>query len=65
MKQNRFLIIAWPADHEEDLAYYANQIQDFLNLAQVGGAIVIAPPMEATCSAIEQFEDHQLDRLNT
>ena len=39
----RFLIIAWPADHEEDLEQAACDLQDVIDAAQMGGAQVIAP----------------------
>jgi uncharacterized membrane protein len=42
MKQ-RFILVAWPEDHEEDLAQAACDIQDVLDAAQVGGAVVICP----------------------
>ena len=42
--KQRFIVIAWPEDHdEEELAEHACNIQDVLDLAQVGGAKVIAP----------------------
>lgn len=37
------MIIAWPSDHEEDLATAACDIQDVIDAAQVGGARVLAP----------------------
>ena len=39
--QDRFLIIAWPEDHEEELSDYARDIQSTLDYAQSGGARVI------------------------
>jgi hypothetical protein len=45
MNPQRFLLIAWPADHDEDLELTAQDIQDMLDEAQVGGAKVIRPPV--------------------
>lgn len=46
MKQ-RFLIIAWPEGHEKNLTRLAHAIQEELDIAQVGGARVIAATSEA------------------
>lgn len=49
----RFILVAWPEDHEEDLAQAACDIQDMLDAAQVGGAVVIAPLPDSVNLAIE------------
>ncbi len=49
----RFILVAWPEDHEEDLEQAACDIQDVLDEAQVGGAVVIAPLPESVNLAIE------------
>lgn len=48
----RFLIIAWPADHEEDLEQAACDLQDVIDAAQMGGAQVIAPVPDSLQQAI-------------
>ena len=56
MNKQRFIIIAWPKDHDEgDLADVACDIQDMLDLAQVGGAKVIAPIPDAAHLQLEQI----------
>jgi hypothetical protein len=46
--KQRFIVIAWPEDHDEgDLADVACDIQDLLDMAQAGGAKVIAPIPDA------------------
>lgn len=46
--KQRFMVIALPEDHDEsDLAEVACNLQDMLNFAQVGAAIVFAPIPEA------------------
>lgn len=50
----RFILIAWPEDHDEDLAQTACDIQDMLDAAQVGGASVIAPLPEGVNLVIER-----------
>lgn len=49
----RFILIAWPEDHEEDLAETACDIQDMLDAAQAGDAAVISPLPESVTLAIE------------
>lgn len=39
----RFLIIAWPEDHDEDLEEHACSLQDVMDLAHVGGGKVYCP----------------------
>jgi hypothetical protein len=39
----RFIIIAWPEDHDEDLEQHACDIQDFINEIQMGCPDVISP----------------------
>ena len=46
MKQ-RLLIVAWPEDHDEDIPSHALDIQDAIDLLQMGGARVIAPLPDA------------------
>lgn len=53
MSTQRFLLVAWPEDHEEDIAQAACDIQDVLDAAQVGGAVVIAPLPASVILAIE------------
>jgi len=38
MTTTRFAIIVWPEDHDEDIADHTTNLQDALDLAQVGGA---------------------------
>ena len=53
--KQRFIIIAWPEDHDEDdLAEHACDIQDMLDLAQVGGAKVVAPLPDALHALCEE-----------
>jgi hypothetical protein len=54
MIKDRFLIIAWPEDHEEELSDHARDIQSVLDLAQVGGARVYMMPSETLSREIEQ-----------
>lgn len=60
MKQDRFLVIAWPADHEEELSDYARYIQSTLDYALSGGALVINPVDENVARAIEQHHKGEL-----
>lgn len=41
--KQRFLIVAWPEDHDEDIEQAATDIQEVLDGAQVGGARVVGP----------------------
>lgn len=50
---DRFLLIAWPSDHEEELSDHARDIQSMLDHAQVGGAKVISLLPEAIEALIE------------
>jgi hypothetical protein len=43
MTKERFIVIAWPVDHDEDLAEHACYIQDGIDMLMMGGAKVIAP----------------------
>lgn len=51
----RFIIIAWPEDHDEDLAEHARDIQDSMDMLQMGCPKVIAPVPEDT--------HHQLNEM--
>lgn len=48
----RFLIVAWPEDHEEDLEQHACDLQDAIDMIQMGGARVIAPIPDSLQKAI-------------
>jgi hypothetical protein len=54
MPNHRFLVIAWPEDHEEELSDYARDIQSMLDLAQVGGACVYMMLTETLSREIKQ-----------
>lgn len=41
--KQRFLIVAWPDDHDEDLERHASDIQEALDAGLVGGARVVGP----------------------
>jgi hypothetical protein len=53
MKKPRFLIIAWPEDHEEDLADHACAIQDAID-TDMGCPRVLMPLPEILERAIEE-----------
>ena len=53
MTKGRFIVIAWPADHDEDLAEHACYIQDGIDMLMMGGARVIVPPAPEVVAACE------------
>ena len=53
MTKERFIVIAWPADHEEDLAEHARDIQDSIDMLMMGGARVITAPAPEVVMACE------------
>lgn len=59
MKQ-RVLLVVWPDDHDECLKDHAENLQDVIDAAHMGGAKVIGPLNLHTLRAIEQGEKDQL-----
>jgi len=49
----RFLIVAWPEDHEEDLEQHACDLQDAIDMIQMGGARVFNLLSEEHTRAVE------------
>lgn len=43
----RFIVIAWPEGHDEDLAQHACDISDFIDTIQMGSPDVVAPVSES------------------
>lgn len=62
MKTPRFLIIAWPAEHDEDLNEHACHIQDAID-CDMGGPRVIAPVPPLLERAIEQALGKELESI--
>lgn len=58
--QDRFIIIAWPEDHEEELSDYVRDIQSTLDFAQSGGAIVIGTIDRNVELAILEYHKEEL-----
>jgi hypothetical protein len=56
----RFMIIAWPGDHDEDLAQAACDLQDVIDSAQMGGARVLAPLHDSIHTVLEEMLDEGL-----
>lgn len=56
MSQQRFILIAWPHDHDEDLATHASDLQDCIDMAMMGGARVSAPLPAEDLLAVEHEE---------
>lgn len=59
----RFIVIAWPEDHDEDLANHACDLQDFIDTVQMGGARVILPLPAALETEIAKLLRHQIKDL--
>jgi len=58
MKKPRFLIIAWPEDHDENLENHANDIQDVLDCDMGCPQVLPIPPFLE--QAIQQAMSAQL-----
>jgi hypothetical protein len=53
---DRFVVIAWPQDHEEELSDYARDIQSTLDYAQSGGARVFSVLPDSVEHALNDAE---------
>ena len=53
MTKARFIVIAWPADHDEDLVEHARDIQDSMDMLMMGGPRVISEPAPEVVLACE------------
>lgn len=53
--------MAWPEDHEEDLEQHACDLQDAIDMIQMGGAQVLAPIPDSLQKAIvDEFGEGML-----
>jgi hypothetical protein len=59
----RFIVIAWPEDHDEDPANHACDLQDVIYAAQMVGARVILPIPAALETEIAKLLHHQIKDL--
>lgn len=62
MKKPRFLIVAWPEGHDENLTNHACEIQDAID-CDMGGPRVIMPLPALLERAIEQALGKELETL--
>lgn len=60
MTKERFIVIALPADHKEELGDLADDISSILDYASAGSAVVIYPVNQNVANAIEAHHTEEL-----